>query len=160
MKWDPDHTSFTMNEMVPGSYRLDVNPPPPFYVKSATLAGQDILNNEVPISQAAGPIEILLRDDGGSLEGDVVDADGQPVRSGIMLLRGTIRVANIVSESHFKLQNLPPGDYTIYAWDDPNEVAYADLEWMRRNGAGGTAVTVTASQNQQIKLTRLLVPEQ
>jgi hypothetical protein len=160
MKWDADHTSFTVNEMVPGSYRLDVNPPPPFYVKSATLGGQDLLNNEVPISQGAGPIEILLRDDSGSIEGDVVDANGQPVRSGIMLLRGTIRLANVVTEAHFKLQSLAPGDYTIYAWDDPNEVQYADPDWMRRNGGGGLAVTVAAGQNQQIKLTRQLVPEQ
>ena len=39
-KWDPDHTSFTINDMVPGSFKLDVFPPAPFYVKSATLAGQ------------------------------------------------------------------------------------------------------------------------
>jgi hypothetical protein len=161
MKWEPDHTSFAINEMVPGSFRLEANPPAPFYVKSATLAGQDILNNEVPISQSAGPIEILLRDDGGSIEGDVVDANGQPVSAGIMLLRGTIRVANLMSQpsGHFKIQNVAPGDYTIYAWDDPNEVEYADPDWMRRNGGGGTAVTVTAAQNQQIKLTWQLVPQ-
>jgi len=161
MKWDPDHTSFAVNEMVPGSYRLDVNPPAPFYVKSATLAGQEILNNEVPISQAAGPIEILLRDDGGSLEGDVVDANGQPVSAGIILLRGTIRAASQPSppSGHFRIQNVAPGDYTIYAWDNPNDVEYADPDWMRRNGGGGLAVTVTAGQSQQIKLTRQLVPQ-
>ncbi len=161
MKWEPDHTSFAVSEMVPGSFRLDANPPAPFYVKSATLAGQDILNNEVSISQSAGPIEILLRDDGGSVEGDVVDANGQPVSAGIMLLRGAIRVANLSEATgHFKIQNVAPGDYTIYAWDDPNEVEYADPDWMRRNGGGGIAVTVAAAQNQQIKLTLQLVPQQ
>ncbi len=160
LKWDPDHTSFSVNEMVPGTYRLDVNPPSPFYVKSATLAGQDMLNNEIPISQAAGPIEIQLRDDGGSIEGDVVDANGQPVTAGIMLLRGAIRAAYQMSPptGHFKLQNVAPGDYTIYAWDNPDEVAYADPDWMRRNGLGGAAITVTANQNQQIKLTQQPVP--
>jgi hypothetical protein len=157
LKWDADHTSFAINEMVAGSFRLDVNPPAPFYVKSATLAGQDILNNEIPISQAAGPIEILLSDDGGSIEGDVVDANGQPVSAGIMLLRGAIRVANLPPLSHFKLQNLAPGDYTIYAWDDPNEVQYAEPDWMRRNGGGGMAITVAAGQNQQVKLTEQII---
>jgi len=162
VKWDPDRTSFAINEMTPGSFRLDVNPPAPFYVKSATLAGQDILNNEVPISQAAGPIEIQLRDDGGSIEGDVADANGQPVAAGILLLRGTIRWAGFVSQQngHFKLQNVAPGDYTLYAWDEPNEVEYADPEWMRRNGGGGIPVTVTAGQSQQFKLTEQLVPQQ
>ncbi len=155
IKWEPDHISFAINEMVPGSYRLDAFPLSPFYVKSATLAGQDILNNEVPISQAAGPIEIQLRDDGGSIEGDAVDANGQPAAAGIMLLRGAIRAANLTTQpnGHFKLQNVAPGDYTIFAWDNPDEVAYADPDWMRRNGAAGMAVTVAAGQSQQIKLT-------
>lgn len=162
MKWEPGNTSFAINEVVPGSYRLDAFPPSPFYVKSATLAGQDILNNEVPIFQTAGPIEILMRDDGGSVEGDVVDAAGQPVAAGIMLLRGSIRTANLMSQpsGHFKLQNVAPGDYMIFAWDQPNEVAYADPDWMRRNAGGGLAVTVTAGQSQQIKLTEQLVPIQ
>jgi hypothetical protein len=160
LKWDADHKTFAINDMVPGSYRLDLFPPAPFYVKSATLAGQDIVNNEIPISQAAGPVEIVLRDDGGSLEGDVVDANGQPVAAGILLLRGTIRAANGASQAngHFKIRNVAPGDYTIYAWDEPADVQYADTDWMRRNGSGGVSVTVTAGQNQQVKLTEQLVP--
>ena len=160
LKWEPDHTAFAINDMVPGNYRIDVFPPPSWYVKSATLAGQDILNSEVPISQAAGPIEVLLRDDGGSIEGDVVDANGQPVATGMLLLRNSIRVTNATSQpsGHFKLQNLAPGDYTIYAWDEPNDVEYADQDWMRRNGGGGISVTVTAGQNQQVKLTQQLIP--
>jgi hypothetical protein len=160
LKWDTDRKSFAISDMVPGSYRLDVFPPQPFYVKSATLAGQDIVNNEISISQAAGPIEVVLRDDGGSVEGDVVDANGQPVAAGILLLRGTIRAANGAAQAngHFKLRNVAPGDYTIYAWDEPNDVEYADTDWMRRNGSGGVSVTVTAGQNQQVKLTEQRVP--
>jgi hypothetical protein len=160
LKWGADGASFAFNDVLPGGYRLTVFPPPPYYVRSATLAGQDVLNTDVQISQAAGPIEIVLRDDGGSIEGDVVDAAGQPAAAGILLMRDTIRVASQMSQpnGHFKLQNLPPGDYTIYAWDDPNEVEYADPEWMRRYGGSGVAVTVTAGQNAQIKLTEQLVP--
>ncbi len=159
LKWDTDHKSFAINDMVPGSYRLDVFPPQPFYVKSATLAGQDIVNNEIPISQAAGPVEIALRDDGGSVEGDVVDASSQPVAAGIMLLRGIIRVAAAQAQAngHFKLRNVAPGDYTICAWDEANDVEYANPDWMRRYGSG-VSVTVAAGQNQQVKLTEQRVP--
>jgi hypothetical protein len=160
LKWEPDHASFAINDMVPGTYRLDIFPPAPWYVKSATLAGQDIMNTEVTISQTAGPIEVLLRDDGGSIEGDVVDAAGQPVAAGILLLRDTTRVAGSAAQTsgHFRLQNVAPGDYTIYAWDEPNEVEYAEQDWMRRYSSGGIPVTVTAGQKQQIKLTEQLVP--
>jgi hypothetical protein len=78
----------------------------------------------------------------------------------MLLLRNSIRVTNATSQpsGHFKLQNLAPGDYTIYAWDEPNDVEYADQDWMRRNGGGGISVTVTAGQNHQVKLTQQLIP--
>jgi hypothetical protein len=149
-----------MAEMVPGSFRVDPNPPAGFYVASATLAGQDILRNEIPISQAAGPIEITLRDDGGSIEGDVVDAAGQPAAGVVLLLQGNARIATAAAQpgGHFKLQSVPPGDYTVNAWDDVSLVQYAEPDWMRRNGTGGAAASVTAGQTSQIKLTRQTVP--
>ena len=107
------------------------------------------MNNEVPISQAAGPIEIVLRDDGGSIEGDVVDMQvgAISVSAGILLIRNTSHAANQFSQpnGHFKLPTLAPGDYTIYrTGDEPNDVEYANPDWMRRFGGGGMAVTVTA----------------
>jgi hypothetical protein len=158
LKWDADHTSFTFSDMSPGAYRLEVFPPPPFYVKGATLAGQDILNNEFSVAQAAGPIEIVLSDDGGSIEGDVVNADGLPAMGGIIALRNG-RATVVQSSGHFKLQSLAPGDYTVYAWDDANQVEYADQDWMRRYAGGGVAVTVSAGQNSQVKLTQQKVPQ-
>jgi hypothetical protein len=161
-KWNADHTAFTINDMAPGVFRVQSNPPAPFYIKSATLAGQDILNNDIPISQSAGPIELTLRDDGGSLDADVVDAAGQPVAATVMLLRGTTRVASFPagSNGHFKLQNIAPGDYMIYAWDDANLVQYAEPDWMRRNAAGGVSVTIASGQNAQVKLVEQIVPVQ
>jgi hypothetical protein len=162
VRWDAEHSAFSLNEMVPGSYRLDIFPPPPYYVKSATLAGQDIQNSEVAISQAGGPIEILLRDDGGSIEGDVVDAAGQPAAAGILLLRNNVRVAGVNAQAngHFKMQNVAPGEYTISAWDELNDVEYANPDWIRRYGGGSLPVSVSAGQNAQIKLTEQLVPAQ
>ena len=157
LRWEPGNaSSFTFVDLLPGNYRLDFFPPPPYYVKSATLVGQDVLNGEFSLSAGAGPIAIVLRDDGGSIEGDVSNADGQPVAGSVMVLRNG-RVTLIASSGHFKLQNLAPGDYTAYAWDDSSQVEYANPEWMRR--FSGTSVTIAAGQNSQIKLTQQSVPE-
>lgn len=159
-KWDADHTSFTFDGMTPDNAMLDLAPPAPFYVKSATVAGQDILNGEFALSQGGGPIEIVLNDDGGSIEGDVVDADGQPATGGVLALRnGGAVSAAAQTNGHFKIQNLAPGDYAVYAWDIPGEVAYADTDWMRHYGGTGVAATVTAGQNTQVKLTLQKVPQ-
>jgi hypothetical protein len=162
VKWEADRTAFAINDIVPGSYRLDVFAQPPFYVKSATLAGQDMLRGEISLSQPAGPIDVILRDDGGSIEGDVIGADSQPVPSAILLLRSDGRAANanLQTGGHFKLQNLAPGDYTIYAWDDVSAVEYANPDWMRRYAGSGVPATVNPNQNTQVKLTQQLAPPQ
>ncbi len=51
------------------------------------------------------------------------------------------------------------GDYTIYAWDDPNAVEYADQDWMRRYGGGGLVVTPSPrARSSRSNLTEQLVP--
>ncbi|HVW84108.1 MAG TPA: carboxypeptidase-like regulatory domain-containing protein [Bryobacteraceae bacterium] len=155
VKWNGDRSRFTINDVMPGTYRLEVFLPPPFYLKSATLGGRDIARAEIPIAQAAGPIDVALSDDSGSIEGQAEDSNGQPAASWIMAL-GEGRAARTAlsgPDGHFKMDGLPPGDYRVYAWDDGREVEYADPDWMKQHGSGVT-VTVQAGQSQQLKLTQ------
>lgn len=158
-RWETDRTSFVFADMLPGSYRLDATPPPPYYLKSATLAGQDILNGEFTLAPGAGPIEMVLADDGGSIEGDVVDGDGQPTSGGVMAVRsGKAAIVMASVNGHFKLQNLAPGEYKVYAWDDTSQVPYAEDDWMKRYAGSGADVTISSGQSSQIKLTLQTVP--
>ena len=159
-KWSEDHRSIVFSELVPRDYQLIVNPVAPFYVQSATIGGQDILRTEAALRPGSGQIEIVLRDDGGAIEGDVSDDMGNPISAGVMAIPRAGRPVTgfAATGGYFKLQNLAPGDYTLYAWDDPQEVAWADADWMKPLAAKGVAVTATAGQTAQIKLTRLAVP--
>jgi len=40
------------------------------------------------------------------------------------------------------MQNLPPGRYTLYAWESVPAGAYQNAEFMARYAGRGTAVTV------------------
>ncbi|HTA46516.1 MAG TPA: carboxypeptidase-like regulatory domain-containing protein [Bryobacteraceae bacterium] len=158
VKWDTNGSSFSFADLMPGAFRLEAFPPAPYYVKSATLSGQDILSSELTVSGGAGPIEIVLGDDGGSIEGDVVNADGQQVSGGVIALRNG-RATIIPANGHFKLQNLAPGDYKVYAWDDSSQVPYADADWMRRYAGPVSDVSVASGQSAQVKLTLQNVPQ-
>ena len=156
LQWK-DHSTFSVPDVPPGTYRLDAFVPPPYYLKSAMLGGRDLSREDVPITQSAGPIEIVVSDDGGSIEGQIQDANGQGLSSWAMLVaEGAGQPHNIMSgpDGHFKLANVAPGNYRVFAWDDVEQVEYADEDWMRRNGTGGVAVTIAAGQNQQVQLTQ------
>jgi len=163
--WSKTRDSFTVNELTPGNYRLESIPNGPLYIKSATLAGRDISKEEIPITQAAGPVVVVLSDDTGSIQGHVEDSDGKPTACWIMVLPANDPLArlarNVMSgpDGHFNIPNVPPGDYNVYAWDDWQQVEYANPEWMRRYSAPVSA-TVETGQSVQLKLREQLVPVQ
>ena len=161
-KWAEDHGSVAFADLAPGEYRLVGNPPSPFYIRAATFGGQDLLRADAALSAGSAQVEIVLSDDGGSIEGDVVDDMGNPIGGGIIAVPRVGRPLTAFASpgGYFKVQNVEPGDYTVYAWDNPQEVAWADPDWMRIYTAKGVAVTVSARQTAQTKLTRIDAPGQ
>ena len=51
------------------------------------------------------------------------------------------------------MNNLPPGDYSAYAFEDARDVEYADPSWMQSNAAAPVKVTVEANSKPTILLT-------
>ena len=122
-------------------------------MKSVTLGGRDISNSDFIVAPGAGNIEVVLADDGGTLEGDVSEPAWVLVqKDGV-----SSRNARTDSNGHFKIENLPPGDYKVYAWDDNTNVEYGNPEWMRQNGKG-VAVSVAPGQTAQVRVTRQTAP--
>jgi hypothetical protein len=155
VKWSKDRLSFTIADIVAGSYRIEGGPPPPFYIKRAVLAGHDLTHEDVPILQSGGELEIVLADDSGSIEGTVEDASGDPPFNAVAVVmqEGRLpRLQPVGPEGRFTIPNLAPGDYRVYAWDDFSEVEWADPEWMKQQGSRGQTVTVQPSQKSQVKL--------
>lgn len=157
--WNKAHDGFTINELTPGAYRLESLSNGPWFMKSATLAGRDISKESVQLTQAAGPIDVVLSDDTGSLEGTVEDADGKPVATWVMVLQDGHSPRNIMSQAdgHFTVPALAPGDYKVYAWDDWQQVEYANPDWMQRNSSP-VRIAVESGQAAQTRLRQQKVP--
>jgi hypothetical protein len=149
-----------MNDAIPDSYTLNVNVPAPFYAKRAILGGRDLLREAVPITQPGGSIEVVVGDDAGSVQGQIADASGEGLAGWVMVWQeGRQPVAAMSSaDGHFKVAGLAPGDYRVFAWDDFQQVEYADPDWMRRNGGGGVAVSVASGQTADAKPVLVRVP--
>ena len=153
-EWNSSGTAFTLSDIPSGNYRVQLTGPnPPFYVKSVTLEGRDISNSTFLIAPGVGNIEVILGDDSGAVEGDVSEPAWVLLQKDGVASRNTRTDAN----GHFKIDNVPPGEYKVYAWDDNTNVEYANPEWMRQN-AKGSDVSVSPGQTAQVKLTRQTEP--
>jgi hypothetical protein len=152
VQWDSDHLNFSFADVQPASeLRLNafVNSPG-VYVRSATLRGQDVLNQPFTVEGTAGPVDVVVSDDTGGIDITVNDSDGKPAIDASVILLSTSGLRRIMSsgdDGHATQKNLPTGDYRVWAFDNLSTVPYAEEDWMNQNAGPGEKASVTSGGN-------------
>jgi len=161
--------SLVIENVQPGRYRVQATSAVGF-VSSITSEGKDLRRQvlEVNLGGAMTQIEITIRDDGAEVEGTVevatnngpqgrgVSSPGQPV--GVYFVpekdgTGQFRVAWVSLGGQFQLQQLPPGDYRVLAFDRVREdLEYASEDVLRQYYFGSQIIHVVAGQKEHLQL--------
>jgi hypothetical protein len=149
---DADGT-FSLTGVTAGTYRLSVSGlPRNIYVKTARFAGEDVYNNGLRIEgDPRGQLEIVLGATPGSLDAVIVGEKQMP-ESGVAValvpdpsqVKRIDLYRNATSDVSGKVHwdGLVPGDYKIFAWEDIENGAWADPEFMRNYDGRGTSVHI------------------
>ncbi len=138
--------------LLPGQTR----PAPPaalrnMYVKSIRLGDSDVLNEGLHLrAQPNDGLQIVVGNNPGSLEGRVVDASGQPMSSvwvaalpdNGLRFRIDHKYAATSASGQFRIEGLPPGDYTVFAWEVAERGDWQQPEFMRKYEGQGTTVHI------------------
>ncbi len=161
-----DGNSFEIENVAPGRYWIETTP---FqgYVSSITGGGVDLARE--PLSVDAGstsaPIEITLRNDTGTISGQL---NGQAGTTGSAAI-GEVRQAYIYavplyassapiaqagagSSGQFTISNLPPGSYRVLAFDAQQEIDFHTPEGLAKYAGKGQTVTVEAGGTANAQL--------
>jgi hypothetical protein len=145
--------TFSITGVTAGTYRLTVaGLPRNMYIKTARFAGVDVYSNGLRIEgDPRGQIEIVLGSTPGALDAVALD-DKQMPEPGVTLalvpdpsqVKRIDMYRNATSDASGKVrwENVIPGDYRIYAWEDIENGAWADPEFMRNYDGRGTAVHI------------------
>jgi hypothetical protein len=164
-QWDSDHLSFSFANVPPGSeLRLLANVNGrEVYVRSATLRGQDVINQPFTVEGTAGPIDIVVSDDTGSIDVTVNDNDGHPVADASVILLSTSGLRRILSsgdDGHAIQKNLPVGEYRAWAFENLATVPYAEEDWMNQNAGPGEKVSITSGGAATLTVKQLPAPKE
>jgi hypothetical protein len=126
VEWNETGDQFTISSVLQRKYRLGVIPlasdgagvSPDFYVQSVRLNNQDVLGREFSVVGGAGPIDIVLADDFGTISGTVTDAEGKPAMSPVWV-SGQNYQMRVMSDQDGRIKPLrvPPGRYAVSASD-------------------------------------------
>lgn len=156
--------SFALNGLFPGRYRIRIEMAPERgHIKSATFGSQDVRTHllEIPQHQPVGTLELVVSWDAVQIQGTVLGPDGQPAPLACVVLApapGLRRDARLFrsvptySGGHFVMQGVPPGKYTLFAWDKTAYGAWFQPGVLDGVAGYGVDVTVAAGQQQTVTL--------
>ena len=142
---------FQTGNGLPGVYRVAVNPTS-FYIESARSGSRDVLRDGFEVGYGDNePLQIVVSPKVGSVQGRVIDENGQPiVGAGVALLppldrRNRVELfENATSDQNgsFAIKGVAPGDYRLFAWEDLEPFLYFDPAFMREYESKGIPVHV------------------
>ncbi len=174
----PDGTFTITEQLQDGRYRINVHNQRPggslddVYLKSATVAGRDVLRNRLWVSQGTigGALELVLSTAGARIEGSVLTQSQKPAVS--------VRVAAVPDEKRrdfgidyqfqmtdqngrFVMRGVQPGDYKLFAWEGEGEFFdYRDPDLLQQyKGGGGVPVTVKENDRKTVELKAVKIDE-
>jgi Carboxypeptidase regulatory-like domain len=156
--------SLELQNIVPGTYGVEVNPNGPLYVQSAMSGTTNLLESDLSIAPGSSPqpIEITLRDDVASLSGNV-SVDNHPQSATILAFSEHAstppRIQPTDQAGSFQLPFLPPGTFKVVAVDHPDRLEYANPEALKKYLSRAREVTLSPDQSAKIDLELVKVGE-
>jgi hypothetical protein len=154
--------SFSMQGVIGGDYRLEVEgTPATLYLKSARLGSDDVLVKEFSLKPPPQTLELVLSANTGTLEGTVSGADRRPA-AGVRVVvvpeasrRASFeryRVTSTDSAGRFRAEGIAPGEYKVFAWEDIEENAWQVPEILRRYEEQGKAIRILELARESLDL--------
>jgi 5-hydroxyisourate hydrolase-like protein (transthyretin family) len=150
-----------LRNVIQGDYRLFLtNLPEGFYLKEARVGDSDALKDVIHIASGkTETLEIVLGTTRSVIEGVAVDTQGQPVSGAQVVLvparrqrTDLFKAITAMSDGRFKLLNVPPGNYKLFAWETIESNGYFDPELLGQAEAQGVPVRVGESSSHMLQV--------
>jgi hypothetical protein len=156
MKGGPENWSSAITNIEFGRYRVEMNEGQPWYAQSITYEGTDLRFEPLIIgSDASQPIEVILRNDSATLNVSVASAlEQQSSQAVVIAVAEQTSTKPLVRYSFDSKQalyfSLPPGKYSIYAFEDLTDLEYANPEVMKKFSSKATALELQPNQKSSV----------
>jgi len=151
-----DPTSLSFQNVPPGKYEAEFRALGDLYVASARYGDADLLREPLVVGQSGGAdaIELVLRDDGGKVKGTITGVDKAFKNGDVTLLlvpsdgpaRRPSNAVLMPDTSEFRLSELRPGSYSLFAFDDISDLEYANPDALEPYLSHAAHIDVAADQ--------------
>ena len=156
--------AFAFPDVTPDMYYVSLSGMPDgFYVRSVRMGEADALENGVDLTKRPDDLlQVTLSPKAGSIRGTVSGADGAPAPGAVVALvpqaakrrarAEWYRNVSADQSGRFALANLPPGEYKLLAWEDVEDTAWLDSDFLKPFEERGKPITVHDSGAETVEL--------
>src|SRR5262245_30318673 len=161
--------TFTLQQVGRDDYRLSVGGMPRnAYVKMARYGGIDIMSEGLRLDrQPTGPLDILISTNTGIVDGTVRnDKQETSVNVTVVLIPDAVRrgrfdlyrTTSTDATGHFHLEGVAPGDYQVFSWENVENGAWQDPDFIRQFEDRGKPIRINEGGISNIEL-RVIPPQ-
>jgi hypothetical protein len=158
--------SFEWKDVPPGLYSVQVSATsemPDWFLKSVTAGGRDVLDSGFSVIGGATTLDLVASANGAVAEGVASNQNGAVADAVVVAvpeahLRGRPeRYRKTVTDQsgRFTLRGLPPGDYTLIAWESVDGEAYYNPEFLKTHEGQGKALHLDEGRHVSVQLTTI-----
>ena len=160
--------TFTLQQVGRDDYRVVVNGVPRNgYVKAARYGAVDVTSDGLRLDrQPTGPLDIVVSMNTGIADGTVQNEKQEPAINVTVVLVpdaarrnrfDLYRTASTDAVGHFHLEGIAPADYRIYAWEDVENGAWQDQDFLRQFDDRSKPIRINEISTSNIEL-RVIPP--
>jgi hypothetical protein len=154
---------FTLKDIGDGNYHVEVDgQSKDCYIKDIRYGPSDGLDDGFTVSKGTpANLEITISSRGARLQGTTSDADGLPAAGVWVVLvpsaphRSHHRLYKSLTTDqygHFDLGGIAPGDYKLFSWNQVEDGAWEDADFLKPFEEKGEKVTVAEGESKSVNL--------
>ncbi len=158
-----DNGAFTLENVAAGTYALNVTGVPDgYYLKSIRFGDREVLDAPLDLSNGgAGSLDVAMGASAGLIDGVAMGPKLQPSPGATVVLipeqgrRDQLyryKTSTTDQYGRFKLPNIPPGEYKVFAWEDMEPGAYMDPDFLKPVEEKGQAFSVKENTHESVQL--------
>ncbi len=163
--------SFEWKNVSAGRYYVqlsDASDMPDWFLKSVAAGGREVADSGFSVSGGSTNVDVLASANGARADGVATNQKDEPVADAAVVAvpearfrthPDRYRKASTDQSGRFTLRGLPPGDYTIFAWESIDGDAYYNPEFLASYEGRGRALHVSEGDRTSLQLKVIPVAE-
>jgi hypothetical protein len=147
-----------LKEVVAGyRYQLHIEPPAGSYIASVKQAETELTQNPPQASADDGRVRIILRRDGGTLNGLITDKNGKPTAGFAVLVPADqarqywLKTAQAASNGRIEITAIAPGKYRLFILPDNDNDSYLDEKYLEKFESKEVSIKANSKQALEVR---------